>query len=72
MSPNRAEAKAPAGKEANGFTVRRGSCGFLRLYCADKAVFDKAWLLRCMSPLLAQSGHAELHCTCPLLGVKRT
>ena len=23
-------------------------------------------------PLLAQSGHAELHCTCPLLGVKRT
>ena len=24
------------------------------------------------SPLLAQSGHAELHCTCPLLGVKRT
>ena len=23
-------------------------------------------------PLLAQSGHAELHCTCPLSGVKRT
>ena len=23
-------------------------------------------------PLLAQSGHAELHCTCPLLGVERT
>ena len=23
-------------------------------------------------PLLAQSGHAELHCTCPLLWVKRT
>ena len=23
-------------------------------------------------PLLAQSGHAELHRTCPLLGVKRT
>ena len=23
-------------------------------------------------PLLAQSGHAELHCTCPLLAVKRT
>ena len=23
-------------------------------------------------PLLALSGHAELHCTCPLLGVKRT
>ena len=29
-------------------------------------------LLRCTSPLLAQSGHAELHRTCPLLGVKRT
>jgi hypothetical protein len=24
------------------------------------------------SPLLAQSGHAELHCTCPLSGAKRT
>ena len=23
-------------------------------------------------PLLALSGHPELHCTCPLLGVKRT
>ena len=23
-------------------------------------------------PLLAQSGHTELRCTCPLLGVKRT
>ena len=26
--------------------------------------------MRC--PLLAQSGHTALHCTCPLLGVKRT
>src|SRR5262249_46979753 len=25
-----------------------------------------------MSPPLAHSGHAELHCKCPLLGVKRT
>src|SRR5262245_2946663 len=25
-----------------------------------------------MSPLLAQSRHDLLHCTCPLLGVKRT
>ena len=23
-------------------------------------------------PLLAQSGHPQLHCTCPLSGVKRT
>ena len=23
-------------------------------------------------PLSAQSGHTKLHCTCPLLGVKRT
>ena len=29
-------------------------------------------LLRCMSPLLAQSGHPQLHRTCPLSGVKRT
>src|SRR5262249_11983240 len=29
-------------------------------------------LLRCMSPLLAQSRHPQLHRTCPLLGVKRT
>ena len=27
-------------------------------------------VVRC--PLLAQSGHAELHCTCPLSGAKRT
>ena len=32
------------------------------------AIIDRD--LRC--PLLAQSGHPELHCTCPLLGVKRT
>ena len=25
-----------------------------------------------MSPLLAQSGHPLVKCTCPLLGVKRT
>src|SRR6516164_10431795 len=25
-----------------------------------------------MSPLLAQSGHKLVHCTCPLSGVKRT
>src|SRR5262245_39640762 len=25
-----------------------------------------------MSPLLAQSGHPQMHCTCLLLGVKRT
>jgi len=29
-------------------------------------------LLHCMSPLLAQSGHAVVHCTCLLSGVKRT
>ena len=28
--------------------------------------------LGCERPLLALSGHAELHCTCPLSGVKRT
>src|SRR6516165_7919067 len=29
-------------------------------------------LLHCMSPLLAQSAHELVRCTCPLLGVKRT
>src|SRR5262245_46466983 len=33
---------------------------------------NKTVLLRCMSPLLAQSGHALVHRTCLLLGVKRT
>ena len=28
--------------------------------------------LRCISPLLALSGHPSLHRTCPLLGAKRT
>ena len=28
--------------------------------------------MHCMSSLLAQSGHSLVHCTCPLLGVKRT
>jgi hypothetical protein len=28
------------------------------------------WGRRC--PLLAQSGHEPVHCTCPLSGVKRT
>jgi len=31
-----------------------------------------AFLLRCMSPLLAQSGHLAGEFQCPLLGVKRT
>jgi hypothetical protein len=30
----------------------------------------KVCLLRCMSPLLAQSGHTELHCACLLSGGK--
>ena len=31
---------------------------------------ENSYATRC--PLLAQSGHAELHCTCPLSAVKRT
>ena len=31
-----------------------------------------AFLLHCMSPLLAQSGHPDALNQCPLLGVKRT
>jgi hypothetical protein len=29
-------------------------------------------LLRCMSPLMALSGHGKTSAVCPLLGVKRT
>jgi hypothetical protein len=33
---------------------------------------DRDFLLQCMSPLMAQSGHPNRACRCPLLGVKRT
>jgi hypothetical protein len=33
---------------------------------------NESFLLRCMSPLLAQSGHPNAVNQCPLLGVKRT
>src|SRR4029450_4176738 len=39
---------------------------------APQAMESRCRLLRCMSPLLAQSGHPQLHRTCPLSGVKRT
>jgi hypothetical protein len=42
------------------------------LITADRGDRVEAHLLRCMSPLMAQSGHTELHCKCPLLGVKQT
>jgi hypothetical protein len=35
-------------------------------------VIEQTFLLQCMSPLLAQSGHADTLNRCPLLGVKRT
>jgi hypothetical protein len=31
-----------------------------------------SFLLHCMSPLMAQSGHFSIEFRCPLLGVKRT
>jgi hypothetical protein len=39
---------------------------------AREALAERLGLLRPQCPLLAQSGHAELHCTRPLLGVSRT
>ena len=39
---------------------------------ADEVIEKRSGLLRCMSPLLAQSGHRLVRCTCPLSGVKRT
>jgi len=34
---------------------------------ADEVIEIKCYLLRCMVPLLAQSGHGPLHRTCPLV-----
>src|SRR5262249_20040380 len=42
------------------------------LYRADEVIESRSLLLRCMSPLMAQSRHGLMHCTCPLSGVKRT
>jgi hypothetical protein len=39
---------------------------------ADKVIEWGCFLLHCMSPLLAQSGHVESSSRCPLSGVKRT
>jgi hypothetical protein len=33
---------------------------------------DRGFLLQCMSPLMAQSGHLTVARQCPLLGVKQT
>src|SRR5262249_48208109 len=37
-----------------------------------RSFFFMAMMLQRMSPLLAQSRHALVHCKCPLSGVKRT
>ena len=42
-----------------------------RAFAAARA-FRPAHRMRDKCPLLAQSGHELLHCTCPLLGAKRT
>ena len=34
---------------------------------ANEVIEQRCRLLRCMSPLLAQSGHALVHCKCLLL-----
>jgi hypothetical protein len=39
---------------------------------ADQVIELTTKLLQCMSPLLAQSGHADRPASCPLSGVKRT
>jgi hypothetical protein len=39
---------------------------------ASEVIEQRFFLLHCMSPLLAQSRHGRVHCTCQLSGVKRT
>ena len=38
---------------------------------ADEVIEKRCCLLRCMSPLLARSGNAEVSWRCPLLGEQR-
>jgi hypothetical protein len=38
----------------------------------DEVIEQRPFLLRCTSPLLAQSRHELVHLQCPLSGVKRT
>jgi hypothetical protein len=43
-----------------------------RFETRDNLTRIRMLLVRCMSPLLALSGHRSLQCTCPLSGVKQT
>jgi hypothetical protein len=52
---------AGGSQSQNAFVVR-----------ADEVIELRSFLLHCMSPLLAQSGHGLVHRICPLSGVKRT
>src|SRR5262249_31051384 len=47
-------------------------CGPVGGKDATLFVAEGSVLLRCMSPLLAQSRHELVRCTCPLSGVERT
>ena len=73
LSRPRHSVARPAGRDCQVRTRRedarhvrralRGADGVAHFARGDR-------ITRC--PLLAQSGHTELHCTCPLLGLKRT
>src|SRR5260221_8246932 len=47
------------------------SCGLIAIFLYSRSSSSNSSSVS-LRPLLAQSGHAELHCTCPLSGVKRT
>src|SRR5262245_60400886 len=57
----------------SGIIFNLDMSSFLHSICVRAAsVFPskQSFLLRCMSPLLALSGHRLVHCKCPLLGGK--
>jgi hypothetical protein len=54
------------------FTKAPSTCFCEHPSAAVKADREGQFMLHCMSPLLAQSGHPDALNQCPLLGVKRT
>ena len=73
LAPNQCAGEA-VGSRANAARF----CNWCQFFVAYSIRFGRWQLVaqkNCAKfecPLLAQSGHAELHCACPLSGVKRT
>ncbi|MGC1744164.1 MAG: hypothetical protein WA754_16605 [Pseudolabrys sp.] len=57
---------------AGASVYQHGAFGTARKELKALALTQRGHSLHMQSPLLALSGHGPVHCTCPLLGVKRT